>query len=127
MTLVDAGHHMTKVSLSLMLMAGALLSGCGDSSSSPPANGAGSSSSGNPVTAPVDYLGAVGKAQKSAGKVVASAGLTQAIQMFQGQEGRFPKSLSELVPNYVDKIPAPPAGMKYVYNPADGTLKVAPQ
>ncbi|HKX61930.1 MAG TPA: hypothetical protein VJS65_08795 [Verrucomicrobiae bacterium] len=108
------------------LMAGLFLFGCGDSgksSGSQPAN----SSSGNPVTAPADYLGAVGQAQKSVSKTASAAGLTQAIQMFEAQKGRLPKDLNELVPEFIGKIPPPPAGMKYVYNPADGSLKVAPQ
>ncbi len=109
-----------------VLLAGLFLSGCGDSSGSskPKATNA---SSGNPLTAPADYLGAVGQAQKSAGKTLSAAGLTQAIQMFEGQKGRLPKNLDELVPEFIAKIPPPPAGMKYVYNPADGSLKVAPQ
>jgi hypothetical protein len=47
----------------LSLTAGLLLSGCGDSggsSASKPTN----ASSGNPVTAPVDYLGAVAKRKR---------------------------------------------------------------
>ena len=111
---------------SSVLLVGLFISGCGDSSrssSSKPTN----ASSGNPITAPVDYLGAVGQAQKSAAKTASSAGLTEAIKMFEAQEGRLPKNLNELVPEYISKIPAPPAGMKYSYNPADGSLKVVPQ
>jgi len=47
--------------------------------------------------------------------------------MFEAQKGRLPKDLNELVPEFISKIPPPPVGMKYVYNPADGSLKVAPQ
>jgi len=101
--------------------------GCGDSSSSSAPKQTNANSSGNPLTAPADYLGAVGQAQKAAGKTVSSAGLNQAIKMFEAQEGRLPKSLNELVPQYISKIPAPPAGMKYSYSPADGSLKVVPQ
>lgn len=112
--------------IALALALATVLVGCGDSAKteSKPTNG---TSSGNPLTAPVDYLGAVGKAQKTAGKTVSSAGLTQAIKMFEAQEGRLPKSLNELVPEFMDKVPPPPAGMKYLYNPADGSLKVVPQ
>jgi hypothetical protein len=110
----------------LSLTAGLLLSGCGDSggsSASKPTN----ASSGNPVTAPVDYLGAVGQAQKTMTKTAAAAGLTEAIRMYEAQKGRLPKNLNELVPEFISKLPAPPAGMKYDYNPADGSLKVVPQ
>lgn len=115
-----------KIHAILILLAGLVFSGC-DSGGPPSAPPKTNASSGNPITAPVDYLGAVGKAHQAAGKTVSSAGLTQAIKMFESQEGRLPKSLAELVPDYMPRIPAPPAGMKYVYNPADGSLKVVPQ
>lgn len=114
-----------------MLLAGVFLTGCsgGDKSASTSSSTAADTnkSSGNPITAPVDYLGAVAKAQKTANKTVATAGVTQAIRMFEAQEGRLPKTLNELVPNYVDRIPPAPAGMKYAYNPADGSVKIVPQ
>ena len=82
-------------------------------------------SAGNPLTAPVDYLGAAGKAKRAAEKTVDTVGLNQAIQLFQAQEGRLPKTLDELVSKrYVSSIPAPPAGMKYDYNPQTGQLRV---
>jgi hypothetical protein len=89
---------------------------------------ASSTSGGNPLTAPADYLGAAAKAQKKATVVVAGAGLDQTIKMFYAQEGRFPKDLNELVrPDYLNSIPPPPAGMKYDYNPKDGSIKVVPK
>ena len=70
--------------------------GCSKQDSAKPAasqaEGSGASS-GNPLTAPVDYLGAMGKAQKSASKTVSAAGLDQAVKLFYAQEGRFPKDL----------------------------------
>jgi hypothetical protein len=84
-------------------------------------------SSGNPITAPVDYLGAVGKAQQSATQTTSTVGLQQAIQHFQIQEGRYPKNLNELVgPNLLTSLPAPPHGMKFDYNPTTGQVKVVP-
>ena len=84
--------------------------------------------SGNPLTAPVDYLGAVAKGQKMAVKTVNTVGIQQAIQLFQAQEGRLPKDLNELVrPEYLPKLPTPPAGMKFSYNPTTGDLKTVPQ
>ena len=106
-------------------MTGLLFSGC-KKESSPPANS--SPSSGNPVSAPADYLGAVAKAKKTAERNADTASLNQAIQLFYAQEGRFPKDLNELAgPNYLGKLPQPPAGMKFNYNPATGELKVVPQ
>ncbi len=82
-------------------------------------------SSGNPLTAPVDYLGAVNKARKTAIKTLDIASLKQTIQTFQANEDRFPKSLDELVSmRYLSVIPALPTGMRYNYNPANGVVTV---
>src|SRR4051812_3792226 len=66
-------------------------------------------SSGNPITAPVDYLGAVAKAKKTAVKVIDVSSLKQTIMLFNEQEGRYPKDLNELITmHYVPQLPAPP-------------------
>jgi hypothetical protein len=84
-----------------------------------------SNSSGNPITAPVDYLGAVAKARRTAEKVTEEASLSKHIQLFHSQEGRYPRTLDELVAEkYVPGIPPPPFGHKYQYNPTSGELKV---
>src|SRR4051794_7735392 len=98
-----------------VLMACLLMPGCGKKA----ATKSETSSGANPVTAPVDYLGAVAKAKQVAEKTVDAAALQKSIDLFQAQEGRLPKSLNELIgPNYLSKLPAPPAGMKLDYNPA---------
>lgn len=106
-----------------VLLAGILSFGCGkgDSAASKQTN---STSSGNPLTAPVDYLGAANQAQKRAGKVVSTVGLDQAIKMYQAAEGKLPPSLDALVPDYLHSVPPPPAGMKYNYDPKTGVIKV---
>ena len=110
-----------------LLMAGSLLSGCGKSESPAPSNAA-KPSSGNPLTAPADYLGAAAQAQKKSVKTLDEAGLNQSVQLFYAQEGRYPKNLDELVnPNYLPRLPTPPTGMKFDYNPATGQVKVVPQ
>jgi hypothetical protein len=110
-----------KLSLLLVPLVGALWCGCGDSSKSGGAAGE------NPVTAPVDYLGVVGKAQKKAVKTLGAASLDQAIKIFYEQENRYPKTLDELVTNgTLPKLPAPPNGMKFDYDPASGTVKFVP-
>lgn len=87
-----------------------------------PASGA------NPLSAPGDYGKALVKGKNLAAKTVDVAGLKQAIQMFQAQEGRNPKDLQELVsPDYLPKLPEPPAGMKFSYNPSTGEIKVVPK
>jgi len=84
--------------------------------------------SGNPVTAPVDYLGAVAKAKRTADAKLESASINKSVQLFYAQEGRYPRDLNELVrPEYLPRLPQPPAGMKYDYNPATGQVKIVPQ
>ena len=122
----QTGHWTMKSFASTVLLAGLLVSGCGKDASS--ASGTtGSSSSGNPLTAPADYLGAAGKAKNTADKTVATAGINQAIKMFSAEMGTMPKSLNELVPSYLPSIPPAPTGMKYDYDPKMGVVKVVPQ
>ena len=116
-----------RLALSLLVVTtGFLFPGCGqkDSESAPSTN----ASSGNPLTAPVDYLGAAAKARNLADKTVSTVGLNQAIQLYQAQEGQLPKTLNDLVAKqYLSSIPPAPAGTKYEYNPQTGAVKVIPQ
>ena len=115
----------------LSLAAIVLAAGCGDKSSksgsaSPSTNS--SASSGNPLTAPVDYLSAAGKAQQSAVKTVDVTSVNQAIQLFNVERGRYPKDLNELVQEkFISKIPAAPYGMKIVYDANSGKASVVKQ
>jgi len=114
----------------LGLLAGAaLLAGCGQKTETPPAatNAAAPRyDSGNPLTAPADYVGAVVQAKKYSEKQIDLAYVTQAIQQFQAGEGRLPKSLEELVEeHYLGKVPVPPIGYEISYDPATGTVKVS--
>ena len=107
-----------------------LLAGCGKSDSAKTGgetNSVSKNGSGNPLTAPADYLGAVADAKKHSEKVVDVSALNQAIQLFNVQEGRLPKSLDELVPNYIGKLPPTPFGSKLVYDDKAGTVKVVSQ
>ena len=113
-----------KKSICLCLIAGLSLAGCGKKSDTP-AQSTNSTTSGNPLTAPVDYLGAISKAQKTAVKTIDTAALNQAIQLFNVQEGRNPKDLKELVEKkYIGEIPKAPYGMKIVYDASKGEVKV---
>ena len=95
-----------------------LLVGCGEGDQK-------KTDSSNPITAPVDYIGAVTKAQTAAEKTVDVASITKAIQMFQVEEGRLPTNLNELVEKkYMPKLPAPPAGQQLSYDPNTGKVKV---
>ncbi|HWQ91405.1 MAG TPA: hypothetical protein VN673_07020 [Clostridia bacterium] len=83
---------------------------------------------GSVVTAPVDYLKAVGKGQQSAVKTVDTTSLNKAIQLFNIDQGRNPKDLNELVEHkYIPQVPAAPYGMKLTYDSTAGTVKVTNQ
>ena len=72
---------------------GLLGSACGDG----PEPDINDNSSGNPATAPVDYLGAVNKGRK---KGISQVGLLQvnsALSTFQASESRPAKNLQELI------------------------------
>jgi hypothetical protein len=100
------------------------VSGCGDSSKP----GTIANQVSNVVTAPVNYVGAVGQAQKYSEKQIDLAYVTQAIQLFQAGEGRLPKDLNELVEtHYLGKVPDAPYGYKISYDAATGTVKVLKQ
>jgi ABC-type glycerol-3-phosphate transport system substrate-binding protein len=86
-------------SIFIVIVAAALLAGCGKSTQP----------SADAVATPVDNVTA----------------LKQAVQSFKTQEGHFPKALDELAPKYIAKIPDAPAGFKFVYTPATGELKVS--
>jgi hypothetical protein len=119
-----------KTSLFLSVAAGLLLTGCGDNNSSKPTqvtNAPAKYDTGNPVTVVPDYIGAVGQAQKYAVKQIDLAYLNQAIQQFNASEGRFPKDIEELIPNYIGKMPTAPYGSKIVYDANSGTAKVVGQ
>jgi len=117
-----------KAQIVAWLLAVCGLAGCGRSK---PATTGGAtnaaSSGGNPLTAPVDYVGAVGQAQKHAVKVVDTVQVQQAVQQFHAAEDRYPKDLDELVrEGYLPRLPQLPAGMQYAYNPANGQVKAVP-
>ena len=100
---------------------GLLVSACGDGAK-PDIN---NNSSGNPGTAPVDYLGAVNKGRK---KAIGEVGLLQvngALNQFEASNFRPAKSLQELMTEgYLGAIPELPAGMKWHYDPQTGQASI---
>jgi hypothetical protein len=109
----------------LLLAAVAAVAGCGKKEE--PKKPADTTSSGNPLTAPVDYLGAVGKAKTTVSKNLDLANVSQAIKMFEAAEERLPKSLNELVEKgYLPKLPVAPQGQKLSYDANTGQIKVVP-
>jgi hypothetical protein len=111
---------------SLMLTALLLLAGCGEKSGGTASQT--NASSGSLVTAPVDYLGAVAKAQQYSVKQIDTASINKAIEMFQVDKGRNPRDLNELVQEkYLPQIPAVPYGTKLIYDADSGQVKVVKQ
>ena len=114
----------------VLLLGGLALAGCGkkEASSSTASATNENYSSGNPITAPVDYLGAIAKAKKNSEKTIDTVSLNQAVQQFNVAEGRYPKDLNELVTEkYMPRLPEPPYGMKIVYDANTGTVKIVPK
>lgn len=67
------------------------------------------------ATAPVDYLGAVGAAQKQAQRFGDLNPVQQAVRTFKAGEDRMPANLQELVTEgYLPKLPVPPKGFVLV-------------
>ena len=118
-----------KMILCLVLALAIVLAGCGKKQPDAKVAPTHETTAGeNPLTAPVDYLGAVNQAHKSAVKTVDLVSVRQAIQMFYSMEERYPNDLNELVTKrYIGRIPALPAGMKYQYDPRSGQLMVVRQ
>jgi len=118
----QTGRRMRKAFTLLFTAACFCLVGCKGEKKAP---SPGDTSSGNPLTAPADYIGAIGKAQDSAKKTLGALGIDQAIKTFYTDEGRFPTDLNELVTKgTIGQIPPTPRGMKYDYNPKTGTVKL---
>jgi ABC-type glycerol-3-phosphate transport system substrate-binding protein len=86
-------------SIFILIVTAALLAGCGKSTAP----------SADAVKTPADNM----------------TELRQAVQAFDTKEGHFPKTLDELAPKYIAKIPDAPSGFKYAYDPATGELKVS--
>src|SRR5215212_1370635 len=101
---------MKKFNYFLIVMAGLLFIGCGKKPTPQPQSAQfASNASSNPLNAPVEYLGAAVRARQTALKTVGTVNLQQTIQLFQGQEGRSPKDLNELVSaKYLSGLPTPP-------------------
>ncbi|MBM3835375.1 MAG: hypothetical protein FJ403_19285 [Verrucomicrobia bacterium] len=104
------------------------VAGCGKNAETTPAKTSNSTATGNPLTAPADYLGAVGKAKRSAERTVDLASLNRAIQLFHAQEDRFPATLNELVAeHYLPSLPSAPAGMRIIYDASKGEVRIVKQ
>jgi hypothetical protein len=106
----------------LLLVVVLVSAGCGRKADQPakaPAPG------GSPVTAPVDYLGAVSKAKLKSERDIEVISLNQTLQQFHAIEGRFPKTLNELVERgYLPRDPIPPKGTRFLYHADRGQVEL---
>jgi len=103
-----------------------VLIGCGKQQNSPPPASAPPAAA--PPTANNGYLGTLVKGQQKAVKTIDVTSLNEELTLFNVQEGRYPKDLNELVTqHYIPYLPQTPAGMKLVYDAAQGKVSVAPQ
>ena len=84
----------------------------------------GSSTSQTQSTNPADVDNPLVNAKRTADKTIDVSFINQAIQLYNVQEGRLPKTLDELVPKYVAKIPDAPLGYKIAYDAKKGEASV---
>jgi hypothetical protein len=97
-----------------------LVAGCNDNSGNaapPSTNSTASDNNSSPTLPPEVY----------AQKKTDIASINQAIQQYDAAEGHNPKDLQELAPNYISKVPQPPAGYKYDYDPNSGLVNMVQQ
>ncbi|MSU36731.1 MAG: hypothetical protein EXS36_16865 [Pedosphaera sp.] len=111
----------------IMLVAVALALGCGKKDAAKPAEDP-LANSGNPLLAPVDYLGAQARGKRTAAKTVGFVEIQSAIQQFHAMEDRYPKDLNELVKQgLLVTMPTPPPGVAWSYNPQTGEIRTVKQ
>ena len=93
-----------------------MLAGCGDKPGS-------QAQSVNPA----DVNNPLVNAKRTADKTIDVSYLNQAVQLYNVQEGRNPKTLDELTPKYVSQLPQPPLGYKLNYDAVKGEVTVVRQ
>lgn len=72
-----------------------------------------------------DYAKNFSTAPSRAATVIDLSSIQRAINQFQGMEGRYPKSLEELVDQrYLPQLPPVPHDKKLSYDPATGTVSM---
>jgi len=99
-----------------------LTAGCSDKSTNPTASTPSTQS-----TNPADINNPLVNAKRFADKTIDVSYLNQAVQLFNVQEGRYPKTLDELTPKYVAKLPDVPLGYKLNYDANKGEVTVVRQ
>ena len=76
---------------------------------------------------PADVDNTLVNAKRTADKTIDVSYINQALQLFNVQEGRYPKTLAELTPKYIAKIPDAPLGYKISYDAVKGEVSVVRQ
>ncbi len=115
---ISFGVHISPRFLALAAL-GFALSGCDSKPAAKPANAGGNS----PLTAPIDYIAAQGKAKQHTTKVISTVEIEAAIRQFQAIEDRLPTGFDELVSqHYLQSVPAAPRGKRFTYNPQTGQI-----
>ncbi len=111
------------------LVAGLVVTGCGKhDNSSTTTTTVTSVNNSQPPPAANGYGATLVNAQQAAVKTVDLTSLNEEVQLFNVQEGRFPKDLNELVTKeYIGKLPAAPIGMKLVYDATQGKVTAVRQ
>ncbi len=72
-----------------------------------------------------DYAKNLSDSEKKATEVAGLSELNKAVQQFNVIEGRYPRTLDELVASrYLPKIPGAPRGKRFIYNPKSGDVTV---
>jgi hypothetical protein len=94
-----------------------LFAGCSDATSPASTNAISN-------TNPADINNPLVNAKRTADKTIDVSYLNQAVQLFNVQEGRYPKTLDELTPKYVAELPVPPLGYKLNYDADKGEVTV---
>jgi hypothetical protein len=91
-----------------------LFTGCGQKSAAPAQ-----------TINPADVTNPLVSAKRTADKTIDVAYINQAAQLFNVQEGRYPKSLDEMVPKYIAQVPTPPLGYQLNYNATTGEATIS--
>ncbi len=103
----------------------AILVACGGSDSGKSGASLTNNGSGNPITAPVDYLGAVNQGRRKAVSQINLNHINSTLQQFALIEGKQAESLDELIKKgYLQSLPVLPKGMELIYDLKSGQVAV---
>ena len=73
-----------------------------------------------------EQMTAIKRQVTAVGDTSAQINIQRAIDTYQAENGKYPASLEELVPNYLPSLPTQPGGAPYAYDAASGKLVDGP-